>query len=160
MRALGVVLLCLLPSVAQAAEDDVRTTVVLCKEMSAKRAKLLYEKVIGVGEKTKMVVDSKENSLVVRDYRSKLDRFKGLVRLLDIPGAGRLKIYVRPVLHLKPTVLAQKLLTVMKTVSKAMLRLVPDDRGKRLVVMTTWGAYRKLDILARRLDVRQSRPKR
>ena len=153
MRTLCVLLTLLVPASALAAEDEVRTTIVLCKQIPAKRAKLLYKKVIGVGKKTKMIIDKRENSLVIKDYRSKLNRFKALIRILDIPGAATLKIYVRPVLHLKASVLAEKLLQVMKKVSRVTLRIVPDDRGKRLVVMTTWPAYRKLDILARRLDV-------
>ena len=157
MRMLIVLLSLFISSSAVATQEQVRTTVVILKAMSLKRAELLYDKAVGRSAKTQIVVDRRGRSLVVRDYRSKLEQYKALIGVLDAPGTKKLKIYVRPVVHLKASVLADKLKPLMKAVSRAPLRMAPMDRARRLVVMTTWPVYRKLDVLARRLDVRVRR---
>jgi type II secretory pathway component GspD/PulD (secretin) len=136
------------------AADDVSTQVVMLQKMPVSRAALIYRKVIGVGSDTRIEISKKQRMLVVRDRKSRLTRFTALIVLLDKDGAAELRIFVRPVLHVEPTALAKQLKQVMKTVSRAPLTIVPDPRSRKLVVMTTRTAYKKLDILARRIDVR------
>ena len=157
MRMVIVLLSLFISSAAFATTEQVRTTVVILKSMSLKRAELLYDKAVGRSAKTQIVVDKRGRSLVVRDYRSKLEQYKSLISVMDAPGAKDLKVYVRPVIHLKASALADKLRPLMKAVSRSPLRMAPLDRARRLVVMTTWPVYRKLDVLARRLDVRVRR---
>ena len=155
MKPLTLACLCLLMMSSPAhAADDISTQVVFLQKMPLSRADLIYLKVIGVGPDTRIEIVKKQRMLVVRDRKSRLRRFTVLIKALDKEGAAELRIFVRPVLHAEPALLAKKLTQVMKTVSRAPLTIVPDPRSRKLVVMTTRAAYKKIDILARRIDVR------
>jgi type II secretory pathway component GspD/PulD (secretin) len=90
--------------------------------------------------------------VVVKDSPERLARFHALIAALDRKGAAARRIYIRPVAYLLPSELAKELDEIAGATGDE-LRMVPDDRTQRLVVITTAAIYRRVDLVARRLDV-------
>lgn len=146
--------LCLLAGPASAETREIRT--VALQHMEPTRAAALYESVVGVGPGGKVHVAEKKRAVIVHDERRRIDHFRGLVALLDVPGSGDLKIFVRPVQFASPTELAKILGELLQGTSHAKgLLLVPDERSSKLVVRASPETYRMIDKLLRRQDTRK-----
>lgn len=151
--------LTLTPPAAADGNDTFQTAIVFLQEMSTERAVTLYERVIGVIGGATIVVGRDKRSVIVKDTRERLTRYRHLLSLLDVKGQDKLRIFVRPVIYRVPSELAKMLDETLAKVSKAPLHMAPDDRAGLLVVATTRETYRRLHILAERLDVRPDRGK-
>lgn len=88
-------------------------------------------------------------TLVIRDSREGVARFRSILEMLDFRADAR--VFVRPVRSRSPSELAGLVDDLGAFVRK--VRLVPDDRSSTLVVMATLADYRALDRLLARLDV-------
>lgn len=132
--------------------DSLRTEIIFLQEIEADRAIVLWERVIGPAPEATIVKGREPNVVVVRDRPERLARFHALIAALDRRGAATRRIYIRPVVNLLPSELASLLDDVIRP-SGDELRLVPDDPTQRLVAITTEAIYRRVDLIARRLDV-------
>jgi type II secretory pathway component GspD/PulD (secretin) len=121
--------------------------------MKSARAGVLYRRFVGLGPNGKIVSQDDANVLVIRDERSKLMRFRGILAAVDKKGAAKLKIFLRPVRFAKPATLANQLLEILADRFRHPLWMEPDPAGSRLLVMTSEAQYAVLHRLARRLDV-------
>lgn len=126
------------------------------RAMPADRAAALYERLVGEGAATRVQPGPKGEQLVVRDRPWRIARFRTLLRRLDQPGAARARIYVRPVRHRRPEVLAQRVRTLMGG-ERASWTVVAVPHPRRLVVRARWPVYERMDALLRRLDVPRGR---
>jgi len=141
-----------LASPANVEADSLRTEIIFLQEIEAERAIVLWDKVIGPAPEATIVKGREPRVVVVRDRPERLARFHALIAALDRRGAAARRIYIRPVVNLLPSELARLLGDVVGP-SGDELRLVPDDPTQRLVVITTEAIYRRVDLIARRLDV-------
>jgi len=145
------------PAPAQASGDTYRTEIIFLKSLSVERAIALYERVIGVRSGTRVVEGHGADTVVVRDTPHQLARFRALLGVLDRADRGRdgeQRLYLRPVVHLAPSDLADLVRSVLDGHRLlAEVLMAPDDRSGQLVVRTTRDRYLTLDRLMRRLDV-------
>jgi type II secretory pathway component GspD/PulD (secretin) len=122
--------------------------------MSVEQALLVHDRVLGTAPGAKITGSPKGDAVILHDERPRIDRFRTLLTMLDLPGAKGRRIFVRPVQHR----LASELVTVTRRVfGEAMGRDVgfaPDDRSSRLVVRASAAQYRTIDRLLKRLDIR------
>jgi|GEM_PF-1537029 len=160
MRTLSllVMLLALCAPVAAAvpgdatAADGYRTDVIFLEHMPQTRAIALWEKVIHPAGEARIIA-GRAGTVVVYDTPPRLTRFRALLKALDVGGAEA-RIYLRPVVHLAPSALADLIDRVLGDArGRDRVVLVPDDRSGQLLVRTTSARYRVIDKLARRLDV-------
>jgi len=128
------------------------TDVIFLDALSAEAGVTLYERVIGFGPGTHVAVGADPRSIVAHDTPERLARFRVLVSMLD-HGGEKLRLFVRPVVHLAPSRLATLLLDITNPKARATFTLVPDDRSSKLVVRANAPVYDRLDTLIRRLDV-------
>lgn len=129
------------------------TTIIFLKTIKSDTAITLYERVVGKTPGTRLVRRD-ERTLVVHDLRSRVARFTKLLAVLDLPSKSKVGLYIRPVIHRRPSELAallDKLLADER--SGAPLHIIADDRSGQLIVRATPATYATLDKLARRLDV-------
>lgn len=152
----GVVLVLTLGSLLAGTEparaSSLKTEVIFLQEVDADRAIVLWDKVIGPAPEATIVKGREPNVVVVKDSPERLARFHALIAALDRKGAAARRIYIRPVAYLLPSELAKELDEIAGATGDE-LRMVPDDRTQRLVVITTAAIYRRVDLVARRLDV-------
>lgn len=140
---------------ALAAKPTHRTDIIFLRAIPKERAAALYHRYMGPYPGSRIVVGANQNTVICHDTLPRLAEFRELLELIDVPGAKRRRIYVRPVLHRVPTELAHLIAEALgPAVKRAPLVIVADDRGSRLVVSTTQAIYLKIDKIARRLDVR------
>lgn len=138
----------------QAAErDSVKTVVILLRHMKATRAMAIYQRVLGTTAETTLAAGKDNASVAVRDTRERIQRFRLLVSALDLPGEA-LRVYVRPVLHRSPAVLASLISEVLTARNDhRRVAIVPDAASRQLVISATKRMYMHIiDPLARRLD--------
>ena len=133
--------------------ESYRTEVLFLGDLPAERAIVLHERLMGQQGESTIVVGRQPNMIVVKDTPERLKRFRGLLAVLDKPGAGEMHIYVRPVQHVMPSELMALALEVIDPQAEAKVRMVPDDRSQQLLVMCRPATYLVLDKLMRRLDV-------
>ncbi|TNF23447.1 MAG: hypothetical protein EP329_27525 [Deltaproteobacteria bacterium] len=137
---------------AVTAADSYRTDVIFLAHMPQKRAIALWEKILGPAGEARIIV-GRAGTVVVYDTPPRLARFRALVEALD-SGDASAHIYLRAVVHLPPSALADLIARVLGDAGgEGRLVLVPDDRSGQLLVRTTPERYRVVDRLARRLDV-------
>ncbi len=134
--------------------DSYKTRTLRLKHMTAERAVALHERVVGSQGESSIVARPDGRSVIVHDTAPRLRRFRTLLRELDVADdGGERRLYVRPVLHVTPSRLAELALDVFDQQKGAdALKIIADDRAGVLVVSTTYPTYLKLDRLLRRLD--------
>lgn len=136
---------------ARAAEQ--RTEVVYFRAMPVDQAEALYRKVVGLGPEGAIEAGPDGRSLVLRDTPGRLDRFRALVKVLDVPAAGKVRVFARPVIHRRASELLALVRDLVQPPDGVSLHMAADDRSRTLVVMTTLDFYEKMDRLLRRVDV-------
>ncbi len=141
--------------------ESYRTEVIFLEGLSAERAITIHERLLGQVGESAIVLGRQPNVVVVKDTPLRLSRFREILALLDRPGAAERRIYIRPVRHLAPSELARLVAEVIDQGGDAAeaVQLVPDDRGRQLVVMCRERTYRSLDRLMRKLDVGSTNPR-
>ena len=107
------------------------------------------------------------SALIVTDRETNLARLAGIAAELDAPGE-QAKLWVLPVHHLQAKELAERLGEILgKSVTAAQARtptgtvpappgaikLFPDERAGRLLVVASDAAYAKVAAVAQRLDI-------
>ncbi|MCC6623652.1 MAG: hypothetical protein IT385_20510 [Deltaproteobacteria bacterium] len=132
--------------------DTLRTEVVFLQGMQAERAITLWERVIGPIPEATILPGKSPDVVVVKDTPARLARFRALVGALSGGGSAD-RIYVRPVVHVTPSALAERLAELLAGTRDEAVVLAPDDRSQRLVVKATPARYLAIDKLARALDV-------
>ena len=146
----------LLASSGAASAKSFETSVVFLQAIAPDRAAALHERVLGKLEGTAVVVDAKRRTVTVRDTPARLERFRALLALVDLPGRESLRVYVRPVLHRTPEELAELAEELLKARTKGrghVPHFVPVAGSDQLIVQTTRQAYLGVvDPLLRRLD--------
>ena len=133
--------------------EQFRTDVIFLDAVQASRGVALYKRVIGLAPGARVAVGKDPKSMVAHDTQERLARFRVLVSMLDHEHNPKERIFVRPVAHMLPSVLARLVLDVMNPKARRTMILVPDDRSSKLVVRSTGPIYKKLDLLIRRLDI-------
>jgi type II secretory pathway component GspD/PulD (secretin) len=145
-----------------AGRPDQRTETWKLSALDAESAILLLERLQVLGPTGRLAAHPREpRTILVEGAPAELRAARSLLAELDKASRAELRIYVRPVMHLLPSRLAQELEAVFgrfgsRSAGQAPLFVVPDDSTAQLVVRTSRERYLVLDKLARRLDVAPS----
>ncbi len=125
------------------------TRVLELEAMTAVAAVALWLEVSGPIEGASAAPGPHARTLILQDTPRRIERFEGLLALLDVPAQTELRIYVRPVVHRLASELAA---LVKETFGTRIAAAVPLDPSDTLVVRAPWEVYQEIDRFLRRLD--------